>query len=253
MSSKSDTMEIALKNIDVSSEVAEPHLLLEENSFPRSSIIAKDDDPKRINALIDTFKKEKQPQNPPFPSFTQKPVPISILSEQHTYRTMTFNEDKNTSHFVLNRSIPTLHKNFQLSDHESISNDQQKKESIDPPHSSDTVIDFNQMNFTVHDLNNLVCNKFLLIKYFFLKFSGEEYIPGGFANLDHELEQELLTNFTDEIDDQTIRHNQRVSSTHSSNHQITITRSPIELWQRARILIAIHLYQVFFFQSHYLS
>jgi hypothetical protein len=83
--------------------------------------------------------------------------------------------------------------------------------------------------------------------YLYFKLSEDEYIPGGFANLDHELEEELLNDFADEFDEQTTRSNRYISSVHSSDHIINITRSPIELWQRARILIAIHLYQVFLY------
>ena len=77
-----------------------------------------------------------------------------------------------------------------------------------------------------------------------MKLSEDEYIPGGFASLDQELEEELLNDFADEFDEQTIRRNQHVSSIHSIDHLMNTTRSPIELWQRARILIALHLYQV---------
>jgi len=66
ISSTSDKIDIFQESIDPSSEVAESHLLLEENSFSRNSTIAKDNDLKRIDTLIDTFKKEKQqPQNSP--------------------------------------------------------------------------------------------------------------------------------------------------------------------------------------------
>ena len=39
-------------SLDPSAEVAEPYLLLAENSFPLTSSIPKDDDPKRIDAVI---------------------------------------------------------------------------------------------------------------------------------------------------------------------------------------------------------
>lgn len=84
-----------------------------------------------------------------------------------------------------------------------------------------------------------------MIIYLYSKLSENEYIPGGFANLDDELEQELLHDFDDEFDDQTARRDRYISSTRSSDHVITIARSPVELWQRARILIAVHLYKVF--------
>jgi len=80
--------------------------------------------------------------------------------------------------------------------------------------------------------------------FLYFKLAEDEYIPGGFANLDRELEEELLNDFTDEFDDQTTRRNQHVSSIHSIDHLMNTIRSPIELWQRARILIALHLYQV---------
>ena len=76
-----------------------------------------------------------------------------------------------------------------------------------------------------------------------MKLADDEYIPGGFANLDHELEKELLNDFVDEFDELTIRRKQQISSIHSVDLTST-TRSPIELWQKARLLIALHLYQV---------
>ncbi|CAF4699588.1 unnamed protein product, partial [Rotaria magnacalcarata] len=72
-----------------------------------------------------------------------------------------------------------------------------------------------------------------------------EYIPGGFANLERELEEELLNDFVDEFDEETTRRDRHISSTPTSDHIVNISRSPIELWQRARILIAVHLYRVF--------
>lgn len=69
-------------------------------------------------------------------------------------------------------------------------------------------------------------------------------MSGGFANLDHELQDELLNNLPDEIDDEITRHRRRLPSIHSNEHIPNVTRSPIELWQRARILLAVHLYQV---------
>lgn len=79
-----------------------------------------------------------------------------------------------------------------------------------------------------------------------MKISEEEYIPGGFANLDRELEEEFLNNFADDIDDETKRRTRQISSNRPSDHIISITRSPIELWKRARILIALHIYKVFY-------
>ena len=78
-----------------------------------------------------------------------------------------------------------------------------------------------------------------------LKLVEDEYIPGGFVNLDEDLEEELLNDFDEELDSTTIRRNQRASTLHSSELVMAITRSPIELWQRARILVAMHLYRVF--------
>lgn len=72
----------------------------------------------------------------------------------------------------------------------------------------------------------------------------DEYIPGGFANLDQDLEEELLNDFDDEFDSTNIRRSQYLSSLRPSEPVITVTRSPVELWQRARILIAIYLYKV---------
>jgi len=84
----------------------------------------------------------------------------------------------------------------------------------------------------------------------YLKLSETEYIPGGFANLDDELEQEFLNDFDDEFDEDITRRNRYISSIRSSDHIINISRSPIELWQRARILIAVHLYKVISLQIH---
>jgi hypothetical protein len=58
------------------------------------------------------------------------------------------------------------------------------------------------------------------------------------------LQEELLNDFADEFDDQTTRRNRYISSITSDDHLTNIPRSPIELWQRARILLAMHLYQV---------
>jgi len=180
-SSTSDKVDIFQTSIDPSSEVTESHLR-EENSFPRSSIIAKDDDLKRIDTLLDTFKKEKQqPQKSPLPSFSQKSVhvinaintqpapnetPNSILAEQSARRTVTFDGEKPLSQSISNRSIHTSYENFRLSNRDSTRNDQQEKESINTPHLSDTVVDSGQMNFTIQDLNNLVSSKdFIYISY----------------------------------------------------------------------------------------
>jgi hypothetical protein len=175
ISSSSDTVGIPRKSIDPSKEISEQHLLLEENSVPRSSTIPKDDDPKHIDKTIDTFKKEKQqPQMSSFPLFSQKSVydvtaiktkPLlneitnSILAEQHARRTVTFDDNKTPSQSISNRSIPTSHVNPRLSNHDLTSNDQPEKESVNTSHLSDTVIDSGQMSFTIQDLNNLVSNK----------------------------------------------------------------------------------------------
>lgn len=76
-----------------------------------------------------------------------------------------------------------------------------------------------------------------------MKLADHEYIPGGFASLDHEFEKELWNDFVDEFDELTIRRKQQISSIPSIDLNST-TRSPMELWQKARLLIALHLYQV---------
>jgi hypothetical protein len=167
----SNNVTVFRKSIDPSTEVAEPHLLLEENSFPPSSTIAKDDDVKRINTLIEaihanTFKKEEQ--QPPqisslplssqnllhaIPTVTTQSSPEEIHNLTHTRRTVTFDDDQ-----IPFQSIRTSNVNFRLSTRNSIPNDQQDKESIKTPHSSDTIVASGQMSLTAQDLNNLVSN-----------------------------------------------------------------------------------------------
>jgi hypothetical protein len=71
--------------IDIFQErVAESHLLLKENSFPGNSTIAKDNDLKRIDTLIDTFKKEKQqPQNSPRDSIPNEQKEKESVNTSH--------------------------------------------------------------------------------------------------------------------------------------------------------------------------
>ncbi len=175
----SSNVTIFRKSIDPSTEVAEPYLLLEENSFPPSSTIAKDDDVKRINTLIeairrDTFKKEEQqPQMSSLPLSNQKllhamptvntqssPEEITNLtsSEQHTRRTVTFDDDQ-----IPFQPIRTSNVNFRLSNRDSIPNNQQDKEPVKTPNSSDTIVGSGQMSLTAQDLNNLVSNITYLI------------------------------------------------------------------------------------------
>ena len=72
----------------------------------------------------------------------------------------------------------------------------------------------------------------------------DDYIPGGFESLQPEFEQELLNELFDEFDEQATRRKRYMSSIHSVDQLIDTNRSPVELWQRARLLIALHLYQV---------
>ena len=76
----------------------------------------------------------------------------------------------------------------------------------------------------------------------------DEYIPGGFAGLDPELEEELLNDYADDFDSFEKRRSRHISSLHSSDAMIAVVRSPIELWQRARLLVAVYLYQVKIYQ-----
>jgi hypothetical protein len=150
VSSSSDTIDTSRTSIDPLAEVAEPHIFLEENSFPRRSIIAKDDDSKQI----DTFKREEQqPQKSAVPSINTQPlsnkITNSISSEQHARRTVTFDDEKTLSQSISNRS----NINPQLSNHDSIVDDQGEKQSANL---SDIIIDSNRMNFITQDLYNLV-------------------------------------------------------------------------------------------------
>jgi hypothetical protein len=155
------------KSIDPTTEVAEPHLLLEENSFPHSSTIAKDNDSKRIDALIeaihaDMFKKEEQtPQKSSLQLSGRKSIPAiditnPISSEQHFRRTVTFNDDKTSFQSISNRLTDTSHVNIPFSNDDSSPNDQPETDLVDTPYSSDTPVDSTPMNLTIQDLNNLV-------------------------------------------------------------------------------------------------
>jgi hypothetical protein len=157
VSSSSDTIDTSQTSIDLLAEVAEPHLLLEENSFPPRSSIVKDNDSKRIDTLIDTFKKEEQqPQKSTVPSINTQPLPNkitnSISSEQHARRTVTFDDEKTLAQSISNRSFM----NPRLSNHDSMSDDQGEKESMNTSHPPEIAIDSNPMNFTTQDLYHLV-------------------------------------------------------------------------------------------------
>ncbi|CAF3020197.1 unnamed protein product [Rotaria sp. Silwood2] len=227
------------------------HLLLEENSFLPTPTISKDDDSKRLTTNIEVIhtnalkKEEQQLQKSSLPSFSEKvahaviaaniePLPNEIInstsSEQHARRTVTFDDDKASSRSISNQPIRTSYINFRLPYHNSIPNNQQETELSNNRHSFDIGVGSDSLRLTRQDLTNL--------------FSEAEYIPGGFVNLDHELEEELLNDFADEFDDETTRRNRYSSSIRSSEHTINVTREPIELWQRARILIAVHLYKI---------
>ena len=101
---------------DPSAEVAEPHLLLEENSFPASSIIPKNDDPKRVDALIeamhaDLFERE-----------------IDHQQKASFQTTTTSIEQENPS----KRSLRASRVNFELPSRDSIPNDR-PLENLDEP------------------------------------------------------------------------------------------------------------------------
>jgi hypothetical protein len=167
--SSSSQVSIPRKSIDPSAEIAEPHILLDENSFPRCSIIAKDDDSKRIDALIEsihaeTFKKEEeQPHHSSFQSSNEKSISVvpttdtqlpldevnhSLSSEQHFRRTVTFDDDKISSQSASDRLTHTSHVNFQPSNY-----DPPPDEPVNTLHSSDTVT---EMSITKEALDILV-------------------------------------------------------------------------------------------------
>jgi hypothetical protein len=168
------TVDVPRKSIDSSTEVAEPHLLLEENAFSHSSIIAKDNDSKRVDTFLNTFKKEEQqPQKSSLPSLSRKSVHLvttintrpaskAISSEQNARRTVTFDDIQTPSHSISNRSIRTSYENLRLSNHDFIPDNQQEKESVNTSHLSETVINSGQMNLTTQDLNDLVSTKDLI-------------------------------------------------------------------------------------------
>ncbi|CAF4256781.1 unnamed protein product, partial [Adineta steineri] len=97
--------------------------------------------------------------------------------DQSTRRTVTFDDN-----LISNQPIHTSNLNFRLSNRDSLSNDQREKE---------IATNSDQTNITTQNLNDLL--------------SGEEYIPGGFSNLDQELEEELMNDFDDDFDDQITR------------------------------------------------
>jgi hypothetical protein len=166
--SSSGKVVISRKSIDPSTEVAEPHLLLEENSFPHSSTIAKDNDPKRVDTLIEAIhadilkKEEQQPQKSSFQLSSRKSVPVATAidtqpspnkitkpissTEQHSRRTVTFDDDKTPFQSISNRPIEAPHVNVLLPNHDSSPNDEPETE----------LVDSSPMNFTMQDLNNLV-------------------------------------------------------------------------------------------------
>ncbi|CAF3364498.1 unnamed protein product [Rotaria sp. Silwood1] len=232
-------------------ELTESYLLLKGNTSSLNAIIPKDDDSKRLNTHLeaihsDTVKNEEQRlQKSSLSSFNQNSIHIvtgtntqalpddiinSASSEQHARRTVTFDDDTALFQSISNRPIRTSYVNFRLPNHGLISNDQQEAESSNNRHSLDNDIGSGTINLTTPDLTQLL--------------SKDEYIPGGFANLDHELEEEFLNDFADEFDDETTRRNRHSSSIRPSDSIVNVTRSPIELWQRVRILIAVHLYKI---------
>ena len=109
---------------DPSAEVAEPHLLLEENSFLPTTTIPKDDDPKRVDALIeaihaDILKKEiDHQQKASFPSNDRS---------EHT-NIESRNQEDSTIEISPKRSLRTSHVNFQLPQRQSIDENQEQRE-----------------------------------------------------------------------------------------------------------------------------
>lgn len=142
------------------SEVAEPHLLLEENSFPASSTIPKDNDPKRVDALIeamhaDILKKEVDyQQKTSFPSNDSSKENATIISNESA-----------------KRSLRTSHVNFRLSDHRSIHEDKEDlsvQESQEPATDSSMPVvplDLEQLvsdDISIHSLTNYLLSSFLV-------------------------------------------------------------------------------------------
>ncbi|UJR27655.1 hypothetical protein I4U23_008936 [Adineta vaga] len=229
------------------------YFLLNENSFSPNLTITEDNRFKRINVVMeaidnDLLKKEEdeqQPQQSSFPSFDFKQTNTitttntsalvenftdTSLTEQHTRRTVTFDDDHSFVPSILNLPIHTTNITSRLSNRDPILNEEQQEDMINRVRSSNIPNESDQINVITQDLSNLA--------------TEDEYIPGGFVNLDQDLEEELLNDFDDEFDDGNIRRSRYISSLRSSDPVLTIIRSPIELWQRARILIAIHLHKV---------
>lgn len=67
--------------------------------------------------------------------------------------------------------------------------------------------------------------------------------------MDEDLEAELLNDYIDEFDHLSKERQRNKLSIRSTEPRISVIRSPIELWQRARLMIAIHLYQVVLLHS----
>jgi hypothetical protein len=175
-SSSSDAVDVPHESIDPSSEVAEPHLLLEENLFPTNKTTAKNTDSKRIHTSShDTFRKEQQPQKlaPPVSnkksthatatSNTQpstRPVINSTPIEQQARRTVTFdNTNKIVRQSLPKRSLHKSNTNFRLSDHDLMTSDEKDKESTNMAQPSDSTTEFNQTNIHTQNLDDLVRNQ----------------------------------------------------------------------------------------------
>ncbi|CAF1178139.1 unnamed protein product [Adineta steineri] len=116
----SNKTEIPRKNIDPSTEVAETHLLLEDNSFPSSSIIPNDNSFIRTNTNLTSM-------------------------DQSTRRAVTFDDN-----LISHRPIHAPNLNFRLS------NDQREKEIATIPYLQNTVTNSDQTNITTQDLNDLI-------------------------------------------------------------------------------------------------
>ena len=161
-------------------DITEPHFPLVENSLlSSSSIIATDDDCSRINISAEitganAVKKDQQQQQIQMfslPSFdrnsfhtvtkinrgvSMNEMANPLLPEPHTLQTTIFDSNPTAFQSVSNCSIGTLYRNFPLNNHNSISNDQQKKRTLITPHSMNKVADLARINPIKQDLHSLV-------------------------------------------------------------------------------------------------
>lgn len=117
-------------------------IAIARNSIDPSTEI---DDTKRVDVLIETMhenmfkKEEEQPQQSSFRSSEE--VTNTLAVEQHTRRTVTFDDD--------------YHQSFLSSTRDSISNGQQKERNSSP-RLSNIPVGFNPTNSFAQDFDNLV-------------------------------------------------------------------------------------------------